>query len=169
MHHDFEPNSFDVAYSRDTILHISDKMTLFSRLYVRLIFKKIFCFLLFIIKQNWLKPGGQLFITDYTCAPKHEWSKDYEEYVNQRRYTLLTVTEYGKVKKNNINIINLLFILNQLLESVGFKDVDARDATEKFVECLKMELTRIESIKDDFIQVCLSILFLIQFVILFIF
>jgi 2-polyprenyl-3-methyl-5-hydroxy-6-metoxy-1,4-benzoquinol methylase len=40
MHHEFEPNSFDVIYSRDTILHIADKMTLFSRLYVRLIYKK---------------------------------------------------------------------------------------------------------------------------------
>jgi len=37
MHHDFEANSFDVVYSRDTILHITDKMSLFSRLYVRLI------------------------------------------------------------------------------------------------------------------------------------
>jgi len=117
MHHEFEPNSFDVIYSRDTILHITDKMTLFSRLY------------------NWLKPGGQLFISDYTCAPKNEWSKEYEEYVSQRRYTLLTVQEYGK-----------------LLESVGFKDVDAQDATKKFVECLNMELARIEVNKDDFVR-----------------
>jgi len=117
MHHEYEPNSFDVIYSRDTLLHIADKMTLFSRLY------------------GWLKPGGQLFITDYTCAPKNEWSKEYEEYVMQRRYVLLTVSEYGK-----------------LLESVGFKDVDAQDATDKFVECLKVELTRLESMKDNFIQ-----------------
>ncbi|UJR33599.1 hypothetical protein I4U23_021036 [Adineta vaga] len=117
MHHEYEPNSFDVIYSRDTILHIADKMSLFSRLY------------------SWLKPGGQLFISDYTCAPKDQWSKEYEEYVNQRRYTLLTVSEYGK-----------------LLESVGFKDVDAQDATKKFVECLNMELKRIEANKDDFIQ-----------------
>jgi phosphoethanolamine N-methyltransferase len=43
------------------------------------------------------------------------------------------------------------------LESVGFKDVDAQDATERFVECLKTEVTRFESIKNDFIQVCLSV------------
>jgi hypothetical protein len=47
------------------------------------------------------------------------------------------------------------------LESVGFKDVDAQDATKKFVECLKIELTRIESTKDDFIQVNFSLLFLV--------
>ena len=38
---------------------------------------------------------------------------------------------------------------------MGFKDVDAQDATVKFVDCLKMELTRMESIKNDFIQVYL--------------
>jgi phosphoethanolamine N-methyltransferase len=117
MQHEFKANSFDVVYSRDTILHIVDKKTLFSRLY------------------NWLKPGGQLFISDYTCAPKNEWSKEFEEYVNQRRYTLLTVADYG-----------------QVLESVGFKNVDAQDATDKFVACLKIELVRIESNKDDFIR-----------------
>ena len=41
----------------------------------------------------------------------------------------------------------------QVLESVGFKDVDAQDATEKFVQCLKMELVRIESNKENFIRV----------------
>ncbi|CAF2091964.1 unnamed protein product [Rotaria magnacalcarata] len=117
MCHEFQPNSFDVIYSRDTILHISDKKTLFSRLY------------------GWLKPGGRLFISDYTCAPKSEWSKEYAEYVDQRRYTLLTVAEYGKV-----------------LESVGFKNVDAQDVTDKFVLCLNMELSRIESNKNEFIQ-----------------
>lgn len=117
MQHEYDANSFDVVYSRDTILHITDKKALFARLY------------------NWLKPGGQLFISDYACAPKNEWSKDFEAYVDQRRYTLLTVPDYGKV-----------------LESVGFKDVVAQDATDKFVECLKNELVRIESNKDEFIK-----------------
>jgi len=117
MQHEYNENSFDVVYSRDTILHITDKKTLFARLY------------------KWLKPGGQLFISDYACAPKNEWSKDFEAYVEQRRYTLLTVPDYGKV-----------------LESVGFKDVVAQDATDKFVQCLKNELVRIESNKDEFIK-----------------
>ncbi len=105
MHHDFEANSFDVVYSRDTILHISDKMTLFSRLYVRLNFQIKFFFYFIFIDQNFLKPGGRIFISDYTSAPRNEWSKDYEEYVSQRRYTLLTVPEYGKVE---INLRNFL-------------------------------------------------------------
>jgi hypothetical protein len=33
--HEFEPNSFDVVYSRDTILHIGDKEALFSKFFVR--------------------------------------------------------------------------------------------------------------------------------------
>ncbi len=45
------------------------------------------------------------------------------------------------------------------MESVGFKDVDAQDATEKFVECLNMELVRIESNKDAFIQVYFFVVF----------
>jgi phosphoethanolamine N-methyltransferase len=32
---DFEENSFDVIYSRDTILHIVDKDALFSKFFVR--------------------------------------------------------------------------------------------------------------------------------------
>jgi phosphoethanolamine N-methyltransferase len=53
------------------------------------------------------------------------------------------------------------------LESVGFQNVDAQDATEKFVECLKKELVRIESIKDDFIRVCLFIFFFFVFNLIF--
>jgi len=34
--HDFPPNSFDVIYSRDTILHIGDKNALFKKFFVRL-------------------------------------------------------------------------------------------------------------------------------------
>lgn len=38
--HDFEPNSFDVIYSRDTILHIVDKDALFSKFFVSFMFDK---------------------------------------------------------------------------------------------------------------------------------
>jgi len=74
----FEPNTFDVIYSRDTILHINDKQKLFS------------------LFKLWLKPGGKVFITDYCCGPK-PWSDDYAQYVAQRGYNLLTTDEYGQV------------------------------------------------------------------------
>jgi len=74
----FEHNSFDLIYSRDTILHINDKHKLFS------------------LFKDWLKPGGKVFITDYCCGPK-PWSDDYAKYVAQRGYNLLTPDEYGQL------------------------------------------------------------------------
>ncbi|PON62194.1 S-adenosyl-L-methionine-dependent methyltransferase, partial [Parasponia andersonii] len=53
-------NSFDVIYSRDTILHIQDKPALFRSFY------------------KWLKPGGKVVISDYcksAGAPSIEFSK----------------------------------------------------------------------------------------------
>jgi len=74
----FPAESFDLIYSRDTILHIQDKEGLFA------LFKK------------WLKPGGKVFITDYCCGPK-PWSDEFTAYVNQRGYDLRTVPEYGQI------------------------------------------------------------------------
>merc|ERR1712137_219120 len=74
----FEENSFDVIYSRDTILHIEDKETLFANF------------------LKWLKPGGKLMISDY-CRTPDEWSPDYAAYVKQRGYHLHSVANYGKI------------------------------------------------------------------------
>jgi len=110
----FEANSFDVIYSRDTILHIDDKQTLFS------------------LFKYWLKPGGKVFITDYSCGPK-PWSDDYAQYVAQRGYNLLTPQEYGN-----------LFV------QLGYENVKAIDETPMFIECLERELVRFEKIKTEF-------------------
>jgi phosphoethanolamine N-methyltransferase len=109
----YPPGSFDVIYSRDTILHIEDKATLFRNFY------------------RWLRPGGRLLIryeyevpvarlsmgggvdtalchlihSDYCCGP-NEHTKAFKEYVAQRGYHLLTVEKYG-----------------QLIQQAGFKDV----------------------------------------------
>ncbi|OCT84155.1 phosphomethylethanolamine N-methyltransferase isoform X2 [Xenopus laevis] len=73
----FSEASFDVVYSRDTILHINDKEALFRRFF------------------SWLKPGGKLLITDYCCGER-PWSPVFQEYVNQRGYILYTPKEYGQ-------------------------------------------------------------------------
>ncbi|XP_075044778.1 uncharacterized protein LOC142104163 isoform X2 [Mixophyes fleayi] len=73
----FPEASFDVLYSRDTILHINDKGALFKRFY------------------SWLKPGGKLLITDYCCGER-PWSPAFQEYVQQRGYILYTPEEYGQ-------------------------------------------------------------------------
>jgi len=75
---EFEENSYDVVYSRDTILHIEDKLSLFKN------FKK------------YLKAGGKVLISDYCCTGE-KWSDNYAEYVKGRGYHLLTVPNYGKV------------------------------------------------------------------------
>jgi len=77
--HDFEPNSFDVIYSRDTILHIGDKNELFRKF------------------LKWLKPGGKLMISDYCHGDKEEHAADFVNYVLQRGYHLMSVPEYGRL------------------------------------------------------------------------
>ncbi|KAG7230393.1 hypothetical protein INR49_024499 [Caranx melampygus] len=112
----FPEGSFDVIYSRDTILHIDDKLALFKRFH------------------SWLKPGGQLLISDYCCGEK-PWTPAFEAYVKQRGYVLYTPSQYGK-----------------FIQEAGFGNVQANDRTAQFIEVIKTELQRAESIKDEFIE-----------------
>lgn len=77
----FRANSFHAIYSRDTILHIEDKASLFSSFF------------------SWTKPGGRLLISDYCCgeSDRNLWSPAFDQYVKQRGYQLHTVQEYGKI------------------------------------------------------------------------
>jgi len=77
----FRANSFHAIYSRDTILHIQDKASLFSSFF------------------SWTKPGGRLLISDYCCGQQNRvlWSDAFTDYVKQRGYQLHTVQEYGKL------------------------------------------------------------------------
>ena len=56
---DYPENHFDVIYSRDTILHIKDKLTLYKNF------------------LKWLKPGGRLMVSDYNCTPD-EWNEEFK-------------------------------------------------------------------------------------------
>ncbi|XP_026213181.1 phosphoethanolamine methyltransferase isoform X1 [Anabas testudineus] len=112
----FPEGSFDVIYSRDTILHIDDKLALFKRFH------------------SWLKPGGQLLISDYCCGEK-PWTPAFEAYVKQRGYILYTPSQYGK-----------------FIEEAGFCNVQAEDRTAQFIRVINTELQRAESIKDEFIE-----------------
>lgn len=73
----FEDESFDVIYSRDTILHIEDKMDMFRKCY------------------RWLRPGGRILISDYCRG--NDSDEEFRKYVEQRGYHLLTVPQYGRV------------------------------------------------------------------------
>ncbi|KAF3785384.1 Phosphoethanolamine N-methyltransferase 3 [Nymphaea thermarum] len=72
---------FDVIYSRDTILHIHDKPTLFQNFF------------------KWLKPGGVVLISDYCKSPK-EPSLEFKEYIKQRGYDLHHVQGYGQMLRD---------------------------------------------------------------------
>merc|ERR1712137_738323 len=112
---EYPENSFDVIYSRDTILHIEDKKALFANF------------------LKWLKPGGQLCISDYCCGEKPHTDR-FEKYVAGRGYHLLTPAGYGEV-----------------ISSVGFTDVSAEDRTDQFVEVLRKELGTTKDQKLEFI------------------
>ncbi|KDO18852.1 hypothetical protein SPRG_15851 [Saprolegnia parasitica CBS 223.65] len=76
---EYAPASFDVIYSRDTILHIADKTSLFAKFY------------------TWLKPGGRLLISDYCCGEAETQTARFKAYVASRGYHLLTPAAYGQV------------------------------------------------------------------------
>ncbi|XP_071697903.1 phosphoethanolamine N-methyltransferase 1-like [Rutidosis leptorrhynchoides] len=77
----YPDNTFDVIYSRDTILHIQDKPALFRTFY------------------KWLKPGGKVLISDY-CRKSGKPSQDFAEYIKQRGYDLHDVETYGQMLRD---------------------------------------------------------------------
>lgn len=76
-----EEGSFDIIYSRDTLLHIEDKKSLFKKFY------------------RWLSPGGKLVFTDY-CRGDQEHSEEFKNYVADRGYYLFTVEQYGQLMRD---------------------------------------------------------------------
>lgn len=78
---EYPKNSFDVIYSRDTILHIQDKPALFRSFY------------------KWLKPGGKVLISDY-CKNTGTPSLEFAKYISQRGYDLHDVEAYGQMLRD---------------------------------------------------------------------
>merc|ERR1711974_384424 len=83
---------------------------------------------------TWLKPGGRLFISDY-CIGTAPSSDEYKAYVADRGYFLPTVVEYGKI-----------------VESAGFSQVVAKDASDQFLAVLKSEVTKFQGFRDEFLK-----------------
>ncbi|KAM7479643.1 hypothetical protein LguiA_027856 [Lonicera macranthoides] len=77
----YPDSTFDVIYSRDTILHIQDKPALFKSFY------------------KWLKPGGKVLISDY-CRRAGTPSPEFAEYIKQRGYDLHDVQAYEQMLKD---------------------------------------------------------------------
>ncbi|XP_027341970.1 phosphoethanolamine N-methyltransferase-like isoform X2 [Abrus precatorius] len=74
----YPENTFDVIYSRDAMLHIKDKPTLFRSFY------------------KWLKPGGKLLITDY-CKSAGSPSSEFAEYIKKGGYYIHDTKAYRQM------------------------------------------------------------------------
>ncbi|KAK4369168.1 hypothetical protein RND71_012960 [Anisodus tanguticus] len=77
----YPDGTFDVIYSRDTILHIQDKPGLFRSFY------------------KWLRRGGKILISDYykSAGPA---SEELAGYIKQRGYDLHDVEAYGQMLRD---------------------------------------------------------------------
>ncbi|XP_057747668.1 phosphomethylethanolamine N-methyltransferase-like [Arachis stenosperma] len=81
-------NTFDIIYSRDALLHIKDKPTLFKSFH------------------KWLKPGGILLITDY-CKNAENPSVEFADYIERGGYHLHDIKTYEQMLENAgfVNVI----------------------------------------------------------------
>ncbi|XP_065887682.1 uncharacterized protein [Dysidea avara] len=75
---DYPEQSFDAVISRDTLMHITDKKMLLSKLYA------------------WLKPKSRIVITDY-CLGTNESVQDHKMYLEKMKYNLVSVDDYLQV------------------------------------------------------------------------
>ena len=81
---EYPAEHYDVVHSRDAILHMHDKSTLFKKLY------------------DSLKPGGKLLITDY-CRNSNGAITDaeFEEYVKNHNYDMISISQYELLLSNS--------------------------------------------------------------------
>jgi phosphoethanolamine N-methyltransferase len=80
---------------------------------------------LFKVLRRALKAGGILLFTDYCCGPP-PWHPDFSSYVGKRGYRLHTVGQYAAI-----------------IERAGFRNVRALDWSDRFIDLLEEELSRI--------------------------
>ena len=103
---DLETGIFDLVWTRDCILYVSEKNLVWSNVYAA------------------LKPGGQLFVTDF-CRGRGPLSDKFETYLEECRYHLLTLDAYVRT-----------------LGAAGFRQIRMEDITTAFVGALRHEQER---------------------------
>lgn len=144
----YPEDSFDVIYSRDTILHIADKKSLFANFY------------------RWLRPGGQLLITDY-CQKAGQTSAEFRKFLFP--FTLLACSSCKSESVCLSTVPSLMVYLEAYVASrgynllspaaygatimdAGFDRVLTVNATPNFVKSLESELKRSEQDKEGFVD-----------------
>ena len=98
---DFAPESFDVIWSRETLLHVPEKEKLFNKFHY------------------WLAPGGHLSITDY-ARRQGRGSRLFEEYVEESGYPLPELSQYENIVSgagfSEVDVEDKTELLSRLLE-----------------------------------------------------
>lgn len=110
-----EKSSLDLVWSRDALIYLPDNAASFATWF------------------SWLKPGGQVFITDYGISK--DPTPQYLNYVNstgQFPQTLPGMAAY--------------------LSQAGFKDVKADDISPEFLELYEVDLDTFVSKKGEFVE-----------------
>lgn len=103
----------------------------------------------FISWQKWLKPGGELLITDY-CRGSNELSEAMKVYVAKRHYHLLTPADYGKVRGfpmalftlRKFFLVLLKFFQQEAISSANnfFTNQKMSSIDTKLQSCLQVDL-----------------------------
>ena len=108
--------TFDLAWTRDCILYIPEKHCVWTNVH------------------SSLKPGGQLFITDF-CKGSGPLSESFMTYVEGCGYHLQDMESYG-----------------QSLEMAGFRNVQIENHTKAFIDSLRTERNNLIADRDQFLQ-----------------
>jgi len=108
--------TFDLVWTRDCILYIPEKLTVWEKVY------------------SSLKPGGQLFITDF-CLGDGPFSELFTAYLDSCKYHLKNLENYGLE-----------------LEIAGFRDIRVENHTKAFIDSLQDELSNLKTNHDQFLQ-----------------
>jgi len=123
----YPSNFYDVVYSRDTLIHIEDKLSLFKKFY------------------GTLKAGGKIMISDY-CVGEKEHTPRFKEYLAQRDYRLTTIKNYGAMLEQagfkNVEAVNVTPLMLEMLEKeleyfLTIKDSFIKEFSQKDFDDIK--------------------------------
>ncbi|XP_076031842.1 uncharacterized protein LOC143019751 [Oratosquilla oratoria] len=117
-----EEESYDVIYSRDTILYVRDKESFFKKL------------------LGWLRPGGKLFVADFCRKNKEDSPQELEDLIKLRRWSLTALVDYEEmlrkvgfkdVRAQDISDEFLRFVTEYCKNLMGMRECYIQDFSEE--------------------------------------